>query len=80
MIEAHAKGELKEMFGSGTAAVVSHVQDVTYQDVTYDMPAVEDRKIGPMIKDILTSIKEHKVDESFGWVTAAKSSILETSK
>lgn len=80
LIEAHGKGELKEMFGSGTAAVVSHVADLTYQDKTYELPAIEDRKIGPMIKQALTDIKEHKVEESYGWVTEATSGILATAK
>ncbi|WP_052593476.1 branched-chain amino acid aminotransferase [Aureispira sp. CCB-QB1] len=77
LIEAHKTGELKEMFGSGTAAVVSHVADISYQDVVYDLPAIEDRKIGPMIKEKLTDIKENTVEENHDWVTPAVSTILE---
>lgn len=78
LVEAHKAGELKEMFGSGTAAVVSHVADLSYQDTVYSLPAIEDRKIGPMIKKELTDIKEHTVEETNGWVTSAVSTILET--
>lgn len=77
LIEAHKAGELKEMFGSGTAAVVSHVADISYQDTVYDLPAIESRKIGPMIKKALTDIKENTVIENHGWVTPAVSTILE---
>jgi len=77
LIEAHKAGELKEMFGSGTAAVVSHVADISYQDAIYDLPSIEDRKIGPMIKKALTDIKENTVAENHGWVTPAVSTILE---
>jgi branched-chain amino acid aminotransferase len=80
LITAHKEGNLMEMFGSGTAAVVSHVQDITYQDTTYTLPAIEDRKVGPMIKKLLTDIKENRVEESFGWVTPATSTILAVSK
>lgn len=77
LIEAHKAGELKEMFGSGTAAVVSHVADISYQDTVYNLPAIGDRKIGPMIKKALTDIKENTVAENHGWVTPAVSTILE---
>ncbi|BDS10632.1 branched-chain amino acid aminotransferase [Aureispira anguillae] len=77
LIDAHKAGELKEMFGSGTAAVVSHVADISYQNVVYSLPAIEDRKIGPMIKKALTDIKENTVEETNGWVTPAVSTILE---
>jgi branched-chain amino acid aminotransferase len=78
LVDAHKTGELKEMFGSGTAAVISHVADLSYQNVVYSMPAVKDRKIGPMIKKALTDIKENSVEENNGWVTPAVSTILET--
>jgi branched-chain amino acid aminotransferase len=77
LIEAHKVGELKEMFGSGTAAVVSHVADISYQGTVYSLPAIEDRKIGPMIKKALTDIKENTVADTHGWVTPATSTILE---
>ena len=80
LVQAHKNGTLDEMFGSGTAAVLSHVNTITYQDQTYDLPAISDRKIGPMIKQLLIEIKEHHVDESYGWVTEAKSTILELSE
>ena len=76
LTEAHAKGELKEMFGSGTAAVVSHVAKLSYQDTIYELPAIKDREIGPMIKQKLTNIKDETELEHKGWVTAATSSIL----
>jgi branched-chain amino acid aminotransferase len=77
LIEAHKAGELKEMFGSGTAAVVSHIADISYQETVYALPAIEDRKVGPMIKKALTDIKENTVAENHGWVTPATSTILE---
>jgi len=80
LVNAHKTGNLKEMFGSGTAAVVSHVAKLTYQDETFELPAIEDRKIGPMIKQLLTDIKENKIEEAHGWVTPAKSTVLETTK
>lgn len=77
LIAAHKNGTLKEMFGSGTAAVISHVEDITYLGESYKLPPVSERKIGPMLKDWLTDIKENKQQESYGWVTPAVSSLAE---
>ncbi len=76
LLEAHANGDLKEMFGSGTAAVISHVAQFSYQDNDYILPAVEERKIGPMLKEKLTNIKDETESEDKGWVNTATSSIL----
>ena len=80
LVEAYQQGELKEMFGSGTAAVVSHVADLCYKDQVYTLPNIEERKVGPMIKRKLTEIKENTIEENYGWVTPAQSTILEAAK
>lgn len=77
LISAHKNGDLKEMFGSGTAAVVSHVAELSYQNQNYILPEIEKRTIGPMIKALLTDIKEDTVDEAFGWVVNAHSQTLD---
>ncbi|MGH1339371.1 MAG: branched-chain amino acid aminotransferase [Aureispira sp.] len=76
LLEAHSKGELKEMFGSGTAAVISHVAQFSYQEKEFKLPAVDMREIGPMIKEKLTNIKDASEKEDKGWVTTAASSLL----
>lgn len=69
LLAAHADGSLKEVFGSGTAAVVSHVQDITYQDTRIELPAIEGRKIGPMVKARLEAIKNGSAEDVFGWTS-----------
>jgi branched-chain amino acid aminotransferase len=76
LLEAHAAGELKEMFGSGTAAVVSHIAQFSYQDQEYLLPEVAERKIGPMIKEKLTNVKDETEIVDKDWVTTATSSVL----
>ncbi len=68
VIEAHNNGELKEIFGSGTAAVVSHVADLTHKDVKMVLPPVEDRKIGNMLKKEINDIRTGVIADPFGWV------------
>lgn len=67
-IEAAAKsGELKEMFGTGTAAVVSPVGDLKYKD---DLIHISDG-IGPITQrlyDEITGIQLGKLPDRFNWV------------
>lgn len=69
-VEAAAKsGELKEMFGTGTAAVVSPVGELKYKD---DVIIIGDNKIGEITQrlyDELTGIQLSKREDKFGWIS-----------
>ena len=38
VIERHGRGELIEVFGTGTAVMVSSVKNIEYQGKNYDIP------------------------------------------
>ncbi len=64
---AMADGTLEEAWGCGTAAVVSPIGELCYQDVKYP---VNEGKIGEttqMLYDTLTGIQWGKVEDTFGW-------------
>ena len=67
--EAAKNGLLKEMFGTGTAAVVSPVGELKYKD---DIIEISGGKIGTLTKrlyDELTGIQLSKREDRFGWIT-----------
>lgn len=70
LTEAHSNGTLREMFGAGTAAVVSHVIAFGYKDKDYELPALETRKVGPMIKQVIEDMKTGRGEDKYGWLTA----------
>lgn len=66
--EAHAKGTLVEVFGSGTAAVISPVKELCYKDEALE---VGDGKMGELSRrlyDTLTGIQYGEVEDPFDWV------------
>lgn len=70
--EAHEKGELKEIFGSGTAAVISPVGNIKYngKEIT-----VADGKVGPFAAKLfneLMDIQYGKADDPFNWIMPVK--------
>lgn len=74
VIEAHENGVLNEMFGTGTAAVVSHVADFTYKGKTYDLPAIKDRVIATLAKDEIDGLRSGRIVDSRGWIVPVESS------
>jgi branched-chain amino acid aminotransferase len=66
LVEAAKNGSLKEMFGAGTAAVVSPISAFGYRDTDYDLPELENTYAGKLKKRI-TDIQTNKADDSFGW-------------
>lgn len=74
--EAHAAGELREMFGSGTAAVISHVSEFSYKDQLYTLPAIENRPVSTMLKRTLENIKQGAIADKFGWCVPTQNTVL----
>lgn len=65
---AHASGELEEVFGSGTAAVISPVGELSWKGRKI---VINDNKTGPFAQklfDHVTGLQYGKVADKFGWV------------
>ena len=65
--DAYDAGKLDEVFGTGTAAVISPVGHLKWEDKVME---INDNKIGPIsqkIYDTLTGIQWGKVEDTFGW-------------
>lgn len=77
LVEAYKAGKLQEVFGAGTAAVVSHVSEVTYKDFTMVLPPVETRAIGNMLYDEINGLRNGTVEDTYGWLHPVKSKMLE---
>lgn len=68
IFEENASGGLEEVFGSGTAAVISPVGGMTWKDKDI---VVSDGKMGALTKklyDTLTGMQYGKVSDDFGWI------------
>jgi branched-chain amino acid aminotransferase len=67
IIEAYKKGELQELFGTGTAATISMIKELRYQDfiMTFD---TEKWKIASEIEKKMNAIKEGKIEDKYGWM------------
>ena len=66
LTEAANKGTLKEIFGCGTAAVISPVTAFSYKDKEYQLPNIQDG-YAPRIKEFLLNIQYNKSEDPFGW-------------
>lgn len=66
LVEASKNGTLKEIFGAGTAAVVSPISGFSYQDVYHELPKIE-KTIALQLKEKLTNIQNKLEEDTFGW-------------
>ena len=67
VLEAARNGTLEEAWGTGTAAVVSPIGEISYEGERFE---VGGGKIGPVAQklyDTLTGIQWGKIEDSFGW-------------
>ena len=66
LVEASKNGTLKEMFGAGTAAVISPISGFGHRDKDYDLPEVENN-YASRFKKRITDIQYNRAEDKFGW-------------
>ena len=66
VVEAAKNGNLKEMFGAGTAAVISPVSGFGFRDTDYELPELEN-SYATQLKKIITDIQYNRTEDKFGW-------------
>ncbi|UMB60041.1 branched-chain amino acid aminotransferase [Lutibacter sp. A80] len=66
IISAAKSGELLEMFGAGTAAVISPILGFAHKDEKFELPKVEN-SYASFIKKSLTDIQRNLAEDKFGW-------------
>lgn len=66
VVEAAKDGSLKEMFGAGTAAVISPISGFGFKDEDFDLPELEDT-YASFLKKRITDIQTNKSEDPFGW-------------
>jgi branched-chain amino acid aminotransferase len=72
VFEAHDNGSLEEIFGSGTAAVISPVGLIHHDGKEIEL---DREKIGPFAKkmyDTITGIQYGNIEDSHGWIHPVK--------
>lgn len=68
IMAAHKAGTLTEAFGSGTAASISQIGDITYKDTRMELPDVSEMKISNWLKKELNDIRYGKKEDVHNWL------------
>ena len=75
ILEAYKNGTLKEAFGSGTAAVISHIAEITHGDVQMVLP-VDVEKISTMLYNEITGLRAGTIEDKRNWLVPAEKTLL----
>lgn len=66
ILDAAKSGELKEIFGAGTAATIAQISGYEYDGVFHELPKIEN-PYSLMFKKALQDIQTNKAEDKFGW-------------
>jgi branched-chain amino acid aminotransferase len=72
IVSAHNSGRLKEVFGSGTAAVISPVGTLVYDDVKMQINDGQMGEAASRLYDTLTGIQYGRLPDKFNWMIRIK--------
>jgi branched-chain amino acid aminotransferase len=68
VVAAYDRGDLKDAFGTGTAATVAPISSITVHDRRLVLPAMEDRTYSTLLGRMLDDIKTGKTQDTRGWI------------
>ncbi len=68
VIDAAKNNQLKDVFGTGTAATIAQIVSITLFDEKYILPPIEKRDLSNMLSSKLLDIKKGREKDIHGWV------------
>jgi len=69
IIDAYNNGNLVELFGTGTAAVISSISKLKYNDVELKFSDEHAGELGTKLYDELTGIQYGRIEDRHNWLT-----------
>ena len=70
IVAAHRSGALTEAFGTGTAAVVSPVASIMYEDYDITLPDL-DKSVAGWVKNQINGVRSGRIEDRHGWLIEA---------
>ncbi len=67
LVQAAKDGTLEEAWGTGTAAVVTPIGEISYEGLTYEIGSYKIGTLTQKLYDTLTDIQWGKSKDAFGW-------------
>lgn len=71
VVKRYAAGELIEVFGTGTAALVANVEEIFYNDETMKFDAAK-TTLSTSIRNYMNSVRFGDVKDEYGWMVPVK--------
>lgn len=68
--DAYTRGTLHDCFGTGTAAVISHVSSITWRERKIELPPVDEqhRALSLRLKTFVERLRAGKEEDKYGWM------------
>lgn len=76
ILEAYHQGNLKEAFGSGTAAVVSKISEITHGELLMVLPNATDGRISDMLYDEINGLRAGTIEDNRNWLVPVEVGVL----
>ncbi|MGN6478223.1 MAG: branched-chain amino acid aminotransferase [Flavipsychrobacter sp.] len=68
IVGAYKNGTLKEAFGTGTAASISHIAELTYHDLHIVLPEEKNWEVSDWVKQEMNDIRYGRKADTHGWI------------
>lgn len=76
VVEASKSGNLKEVFGTGTAAVISKVAEISYRGEKFVIEG-DKFEVASLLYDQMVGIRNQSIEDKFGWIHEITEALVE---
>ena len=63
-----SKKQLNEIFGTGTAAVITKISEINHQNIKIIVDTSNKNPVSEMFKNEIEKIKTGEISDSFNWI------------
>jgi branched-chain amino acid aminotransferase len=67
ILDACRNGKMQEAFGAGTAATISPISHISYENELFELPKVETREISKKLFELMDGIKRGTIPDTNNW-------------
>lgn len=67
LINGIKEGTVTEAFAAGTAATITHISRIGFEDQDYELPPVKEREFSNKVFAYLNDLRYGKIEDPFGW-------------
>jgi branched-chain amino acid aminotransferase len=68
ILDAYRSGNLREAFGTGTAATIAHISNIGFEGEDFELPQLTSECFSVRVAKAMDDVRRARIEDKHGWV------------